>query len=496
MIGRVFADAYRVEAVLGAGGFGTVYRASQLTVGRPVAVKVLRPDLAHGDPDLRERLVRRFRREAHATSRLAHPHTVQVIDFGEAEDGTLFLVLEHLVGRDLAQVLEEEGPLEPARIARIAQQVCRSLAEAHDAGIVHRDLKPSNVFLCRYDGSEGFVKVMDFGIASVAGHEQEQAQITRTGVTQGTPRYMSPEQALAKATGPATDMYALGCIVYELLTGRPAFDGPNPLAVCLAHIQQAPPELRLEEVSPELARAWAKLVAGLLLKQPAGRQADARKVAEELGRLANWDVEQPRTRRQASFSDRRDAQALQTMEADLGDGIAAQVETTMGLVMEDTRPRRRRAVWPIGAVIGLIVLLGAAVGIFAAAAAVETGDPAEVAVEAPPPAKATEPTVAAALPAPVPAAIETAKPAPVAAPVVVEAPEAEEAEQAQAARPEADEKKPRAAPKKKQKKKARVAAPRDSTSSKALPSLRKSSKPADKPAARKSLPGLRLGGSK
>jgi serine/threonine protein kinase len=270
-IGRVFKDAYRIESKLGEGGFGAVYAAIQLAVERPVAIKVLRPDRLAHDEELRGLLTRRFQREAVATSRLMHPNTVRLIDFGQSADGVLFLVLELLHGADLSEIIRRDAPIELARVARIGQQVCQSLSEAHGLGIIHRDLKPSNIFVQDFDGVRDFVKVMDFGIARVVAADSAQSQLTRTGTVQGTPRYMAPEQAMALETGPPSDLYALGCILYEMLTGGPVFDAETLLAISLAHVQTPPPHLDLPGIPAPLVEAWDAVIQLLLRKNPADR---------------------------------------------------------------------------------------------------------------------------------------------------------------------------------------------------------------------------------
>lgn len=270
-VGRVFKDAYRIESKLGEGGFGAVYAATQLAVDRPVAVKVLRPDRLAHDEALRTMLTSRFQREAVATSRLMHPNTVRLIDFGQSADGVLFLVLELLKGFDLADIITRDAPMDPARVARIGQQISQSLSEAHGLGIIHRDLKPSNVFLQDFHGVRDFVKVMDFGIARVVAADSAQVQLTRTGTVQGTPRYMAPEQAMAMPTGPSADLYALGCILYEMLTGGPVFDADTLLAISLAHVQTPPPHLVLPGAPAALTEAWDAVIQLLLRKNPATR---------------------------------------------------------------------------------------------------------------------------------------------------------------------------------------------------------------------------------
>jgi tRNA A-37 threonylcarbamoyl transferase component Bud32 len=286
LVGQIFKGAYQINSKIGEGGFGAVYSATQIAVDRPVAVKVLRPDRAK-DPRVRDLLVKRFRREAVATSRLAHPNTVRLFDFGETEDGELFLALELLRGRELADAIRDEAPMAPSRVAKIMQGVCMSLAEAHAQKIIHRDLKPANIFLCEVEGDHDFVKVMDFGIARVIEVDQGQSQLTQTGMTQGTPAYMSPEQAMAKETSPATDLYALGCILFEMITGEAVFQEDSALAVSLAHVRDTPAFVVVPGATPEVSNAWNELIQRLLKKKPEQRPQSAKDLAAELDKLSN-----------------------------------------------------------------------------------------------------------------------------------------------------------------------------------------------------------------
>jgi len=271
LVGQVIAGKYRIEKLIGVGGMGAVYRATQLAVERPVALKVLRQVAGVSEHQLTER----FKREAHATSRLHHPNTVQVIDFGE-ENGLLYLVLELLEGAPLLRVIQREAPLAPERVATIGKQIAKSLAEAHEQGIVHRDLKPDNVFICNYHGDPDFTKVMDFGIARIVTTD---VAMTRTGMMIGTPKYMAPEQAMAKKVGPTADLYALGVILFEMLTGVPPFSGDSGMALALAHINEPPPPLMLPGYPEPLAEAWRGLVGSLLMKNPDKRAQSASQVA-------------------------------------------------------------------------------------------------------------------------------------------------------------------------------------------------------------------------
>jgi serine/threonine protein kinase len=281
--GHVFDGKYRLDGLIGEGGMGAVHRGTQLAINRPVAIKVLKH--VPGLPS--DQLSERFKREAIATSRLKHPNTVQLIDFGESE-GILYLVLELLDGEPLSNLIERAAPLPPGRVAGIGKQIAKSLAEAHELGIVHRDLKPDNVFICQYAGDTDVPKVMDFGIARVMTAD---VAMTRTGMMIGTPKYMPPEQAMGKKVGPPADLYALGVILFEMLTGKPPFTADSAMALAMAHVHEAPPPLVLPGVAPSLAEAWADLIRALLAKSPDDRPQRASLV---VGWLAQLEVEAKR----------------------------------------------------------------------------------------------------------------------------------------------------------------------------------------------------------
>src|SRR5438874_740866 len=217
-------DRYRLIERIASGGMGTVWRAEDLVLHRPVAVKVLSESLGAD-----AKFVERFRREARAAAGLSHPNVAGIFDYGEDGD-TPFMVMELIEGETLAGRLRREGGLPPAEAARIASEIASALQAAHDAGVVHRDVKPANVMLT----PRGECKVMDFGIAAAAWA----TPLTATGATIGTASYLSPEQAGGSKATPASDVYALGCVLYEMLTGRPPFTGDNPVAVAAAHIRE------------------------------------------------------------------------------------------------------------------------------------------------------------------------------------------------------------------------------------------------------------------
>jgi serine/threonine-protein kinase len=240
---------------------GVVYKVEHVQMGKLMAVKLLHGELARD-----RQVVKRFKREATAVSRLTHPNTVQVFDFGRA-DGLMYLVMEFVDGRELARLVREDGPLSFERCAAVAVQICASLAEAHDCGVVHRDLKPENVLLrpSRYHGE--LVKVLDFGLAKLRAGD-DRGDVTGHGVLVGTPHYMAPEQIEARAVDHRTDIYALGALIYRVLTGAPPFPAASPIAVLTRHLNDPAPSLhdsRPDLDFPELAE---QLVARCLSKNP------------------------------------------------------------------------------------------------------------------------------------------------------------------------------------------------------------------------------------
>ena len=282
LIGKTLDDKYRLEARLGVGGMGTVYRARHLLIDRTVAVKVLSQRFVEDDA-----AQMRFRREAKAAGRLQHPNAVAVTDFGQTSDGYVYIVMELLEGRTLREILAKEAPLDTARSVALMLQAAAAVAAAHEAGIIHRDLKPANIFVVQNAEVPAVVKVLDFGIAKLAAEtlEEEDAHtLTQVGAMIGTPRYMSPEQCDGAELTPAADVYSLGVILYEMLTGLVPFSGSTPLAIAMKHTSELPRPPR--EVIPSIPEGLEAIVLHALEKTPADRPADAAEFRRELLAMA------------------------------------------------------------------------------------------------------------------------------------------------------------------------------------------------------------------
>jgi serine/threonine-protein kinase len=237
---------YRLTRRLGAGAMGEVYLAEHTLLRRPCAVKLIRPTGADG-----EKRVARFEREVQATATLTHPNTVEIYDYGRAEDGTFYYAMEYLPGLTLDQLGERHGPLPPARAIHLLRQVCGALREAHGAGLIHRDIKPANIIVCNRGGIHDVVKLVDFGLVAGIEPDAEGRKLTQDGAIAGTPEYMSPEQAegLARLDG-RSDIYSLGAVAYFLLTGRPPFQKATALQLLFAHVRE--PVVPLAQVRPEI----------------------------------------------------------------------------------------------------------------------------------------------------------------------------------------------------------------------------------------------------
>ncbi|TAK26959.1 MAG: hypothetical protein EPO40_18435 [Myxococcaceae bacterium] len=275
LIGRKLGAGYIILEAVGAGGMGRVYRAEQAALGKTLAVKVIHPHLA-GD----EASVARFYAEARACSRLNHPNSVSVLDFGRTEDGLLFIVMEFLRGIDLSRLVWESGPLPPARAVEIVRQVLAALAEAHAAEIIHRDIKPENILVESLRTGDDFVKVVDFGLAKI--RSDPSPGVTLDGHVCGTPDFMAPEQGRGLGADPRSDLYATAVVLYHILTGRLPFEAGEPLTVMRMHVSDPPPDPR--DFNPDLPAALVEVILRGMEKEPEDRYQTAVEFAEALQR--------------------------------------------------------------------------------------------------------------------------------------------------------------------------------------------------------------------
>jgi eukaryotic-like serine/threonine-protein kinase len=291
--------SYRLVQRLGVGGMGEVWRADHRLLARPAAIKLIRPS-SSGDPeaisdDMRRR---RFEREAQVIARLRSPHTVTLFDFGVADDGAFYYVMELLEGLDTDTLIKRFGPMPAERVIWVLKQICHSLSEAESCGLVHRDIKPANIFLCRYGEDHDFVKVLDFGIAkAVNDAPAAETALTVANVVQGTPAFIAPEQALGgtELDGRA-DIYSTGCVAVWLLTGKLVFTADTSMKLVLAHVHSAPePPSRKTELP--IPAALDALVLSCLAKNPDDRPASARHLLERLDAIelsVSWTEERAR----------------------------------------------------------------------------------------------------------------------------------------------------------------------------------------------------------
>lgn len=273
---RVLGDRYEIHRHIARGGMAQVYLARDRSLDRPVAVKELVPEFA-ADPSF----VERFRREAQSAAKLTHPNIVAVYDWG-TQDGTYFIVMEYVDGPSLSQVIRADGALHPRRAAEIASEVAAALGFAHSQGVVHRDIKPGNVLLT----ATGQAKVADFGIARAMSSADE--ELTQTGSVMGTATYFSPEQAQGLAVDARADLYSLGVVLYEMVTGRPPFSGDSPLAIAYKHVQDPPP--RPSTLAPDVPAGLEAIIMKLLQKQPDNRYASAQDLRSDLNRFLSGET--------------------------------------------------------------------------------------------------------------------------------------------------------------------------------------------------------------
>ncbi len=397
-VGTLIADRYRIDSVLGIGGFGAVYRCTQLNMDQTVAVKVLRADHLSSAEH-----VKRFSGEAQAVSRLRHPNTIRVFDFGTHQDGALYLAMEFIEGETLGHRFDTKGALPWPQLVRILTQVCHSLTEAHAAGLIHRDLKPENVMLLSVAGDPDFVKVLDFGIAKQQ-KEASEGNLTETGMIMGTPTYMSPEQAKGEPIDGRSDVYALGVLAYEALVGQPPFVGDTPMTVLVKHIKDPPPIFIREGALREVPRELEQLVLQCLAKDPRQRPQSTAELAEKLTRIAETARRPTPTAAMAAQRDDRPTRVVPAADEQ------PMLHPTMPLPIIHTSPNRK-PLWIAGGAFAAVLVVTGAI------AASAPGNPPVVVAEKPTPAAAPTPVVA-----PTPAPVAAPAPVAVPTPVVVVAP--------------------------------------------------------------------------
>ncbi|HVD68819.1 MAG TPA: serine/threonine-protein kinase [Actinomycetota bacterium] len=337
----VLAERYQLDRSLGNGGMGEVFEATDLTLHRSVAVKLLSPSLVQDEPARA-----RFLREARALAQVNSPHVVAVYDAGE-DDERPYLVMELVEGTTLEHELERAGRLEPPRAVAIAKDIASGLASAHEQGIVHRDVKPSNVFLTPSDAA----KIGDFGIARL---ERPDATLTLTGQTFGSPPYVAPEQATGGKVDARADLYSLGCVLFQMLVGRRPFSGDDAVSLVYQHVHTTPP--RVDSLHPEVPVALGDLVAGLMAKDPDDRPDSAEEVQRALESVPTEPV----------------ATATATATVPVTATATVPVTATAVLPRRAQAERRQKPWWPLVAgIVGVVVLLA-----LTAAAILARGDPA------------------------------------------------------------------------------------------------------------------------
>jgi len=271
----VLSERYRILRKLGEGGMGVVYLAEHVVIEKKLALKVLFPDLTR-----RADLIQRFMQEAKSASRIGHENVIDITDFGQSPEGYVFIAMEYLSGQDLGQLLKAAGLLSWQRAQPIVVQIVKALRAAHERGIIHRDMKPENIFVTPRDDGREFVKVLDFGIAKVMGLDEDVPRLTRTGMIFGTPEYMSPEQAQGQSVDHRVDIYAVGCIMFHILTGRVPFQADSFMGILSKHMMEAPEPPR--SLNPAIDPAIEAVILRAMEKDPAKRFQSMRELLQAL----------------------------------------------------------------------------------------------------------------------------------------------------------------------------------------------------------------------
>jgi serine/threonine protein kinase len=398
-VGRIIGDKFQLVKLIGEGGMGKVYRARHLTLDKDVCIKMLRPGLVNN-----EAVVARFAREAKAVSRLRNAHTIQILDFGQDERGLLYIVMELVAGRNLQQVFAAEAPFSEERVCHIAEQILSALTEAHTQHVIHRDLKPENIMVEQRKSDPDFVTVLDFGIAKI--QESGLADITRADMVCGTPAYMSPEQGSGGEVDARSDLYAVGVILYQLVTGVVPFDGASSIEILTKHQVDfpIPPNVRRRDrpISAELEQ----LILRALEKEPGRRLQTADSFREKVLRIAERlrqqrektldvpEVAQPTIAAGAGVAASSPPPLRPAPHPEQQEAEDAQLEETLAL-----RVRAYRQTLLLRGAIVLVVLLGGAFIWFRSTMGREPVPPAPIATSTPPAATSPSP---APMPVPMP----------------------------------------------------------------------------------------------
>lgn len=342
LVGSTVQGRYKIIGKLGEGGMGVVYIAEHIEIEKKFALKVLRENFSK-----KPEVVERFRQEARSASRIGHPNIVDVTDFGQLNDGGVYFVMEYLQGKSLSDVIKKEDlPLE--RVASIIRQIAKALKEAHAKGIVHRDLKPENIFLVKREENEDFVKILDFGIAKISDRDSEGKRLTRTGVIFGTPEYMSPEQAAGRNLDQRVDIYALGCIMFEMFTRRVPFQGESFMAVLTQHMFEPTPKIETIDPDTKVPVSVRSVIYKAMAKNQEDRYEDMEALEIDLEHALKDESYQ------AEYSE--NTTSLLTGKREGGEKKNTQIDWTPSSVADLGRQRRRKSLVVAAAVVGVIVV--------------------------------------------------------------------------------------------------------------------------------------------
>jgi serine/threonine-protein kinase len=367
--GDLIAGKYRVDRILGAGGMGVVVAATHVDLDRPVAVKLIREELA-SDPGVVERLML----EARSAAKIKSDHVGRVLDVGKLDNGVPYIVMEFLQGMDLCQMLEQTGPLSVMDAVDFVLQACEALAEAHLANIVHRDLKPENLFVTRLPDGSAHIKVLDFGISKQLG-DTSRRQLTNPSSAVGSPQYMAPEQMQAREVDLRVDIWALGAILYELLSNHPAFEGSTLPEVCIKVMGQEPPQLSV--YVPHIPDALQEIVTRCLTKDPDKRYAGIGELVDDLVRFGSARSAQSRNRiagvlgggtasgfTPAARELGRLGAGATAVATTPGSGLSVSVAQTAEWIQGQTTPGRQVSRWPVYLGMVGVVLVGVGLWLF------------------------------------------------------------------------------------------------------------------------------------